>query len=82
MQIDSHVPPPRAFKGKNGRRSIYPFREMKPGESLFIPHEGAITKCAAYHGAATLQKRDPAYRFAGQTVIENGKPGVRIWRIE
>jgi hypothetical protein len=56
------------------------FRRMKVGQSVFVPHDGGIMKCAAYLYAATIQKRSDLYRFSGKSVVENGVKGVRIWR--
>ena len=56
------------------------FKAMAVGESVFIPHEGGILKCASYIYAATIQKRSDVYRFVGRSVTEDGVNGVRIWR--
>ena len=56
------------------------FRRMKAGQSVFVPHDGPIMKCASYLYAMTIQKRTGTYRFSGRSVTENGVRGVRIWR--
>jgi hypothetical protein len=77
MKIDRHIPPP---PGASGPR--YPFRKMKPGDSVFYP--GANTRekqHPAYSYAKTLQKRH-GLRFTLRSVVEAGVEGVRIWRID
>ena len=72
--FDNHIPVPRVKHPD--------FRKMKVGQSVFIPHEGVITKCRAYLYAMTIQKRSDQFRFAGKSVVENGVNGVRIWRVD
>lgn len=84
MQIDKHIPIPQARTrtGRSGRRSMYPFREMDVGDSVFFPGVGgAIQSCKPYMAAATVAKRDKAFRFTGRKVVEDGQRGVRIWRV-
>ena len=77
MAFDNHIELP----GLGKRGGTHPaFKEMAVGDSVFAPHDGAITSCAAYLYAKTIQKRNKAYRFAGRSVTENGVVGVRIWR--
>lgn len=77
MKVDTDIPIPRI------RSSIYPFPDMKVGDSVFYPLNGAtaIDKHPAYMAAATIQKRQADYRFTGRTVIENDVRGIRIWRV-
>ena len=74
-KIDSHVPPPP----RKSRR--YPFRDMLPGQSVFYPGENKSDRQhPAYMAAKTLQKRH-GLRFTLRSVVEDGVPGVRIWRV-
>jgi len=85
MQIDKDVPLPNApsFAGKGKRRSMYPFREMKAGDSIFYPGEWhSLLECKPYLAAVTVTKRDRTLKFAGRKVVENGTRGVRIWRVD
>ena len=75
--FDDNIPIPKARHPENGHPQ---FRRMKVGQSVFVPHEGPISKCATYLYAATIQKRSDVYRFSGRSVIEDGVKGVRIWR--
>lgn len=83
MQIDKNIPPPveRKFKGKGGYPSKYPFREMKAGDSVFFPgaHK-ANAHHPAYMVAKGIQKRD-GIRFTLRSVMQDGQPGIRIWRL-
>jgi hypothetical protein len=72
--FDNNVPLPK--------REHPQFRRMKVGQSVFVPHDGSIMKCASYLYAMTLQKRSGLYRFSGRSVIEDGVRGVRIWRTQ
>lgn len=74
IQIEKGVPIP----GNVTRKTKYPFREMKVGESFFINDkidpERTRKKIAA---AASMFSRDKEYKFKTQ-VFEGG---VRTWRI-
>lgn len=71
--IDKDVPVP-------ADRKRYPFSEMQPGESVFIPDartNGA--ECAAAHNlAAKRRKKGVSCRFAARNV----EGGMMVWRIE
>lgn len=74
MSFDKHIELPT-----RGKPHVN-FRAMEVGDSVFVPHEGGILKCAAYLYAKTIQKRSKRFAFAGRTVTENNVAGVRIWR--
>jgi len=77
MMIDSHIPPPR-----DATAPRYPFRKMKPGDSVFYPGTNTRERQhPAYSYAKTLQKRH-GLRFTLRSVVEDGVKGIRIWRIE
>lgn len=76
MQIDNHIAPPRP----QGKR--YPFRVMQPGQSVFFPGKFShLNASRAYMAAKTIQKRSDTITFQGKRVIEDGQPGIRIWRV-
>ena len=77
MKIEKGIAPP-APRGKD-----YPFRIMQPGDSVFFPGEFKhMNDSRAYMAAKTIQKRsDGKIQFQGQRLIEDGQPGVRIWRV-
>ena len=55
-------------------RPKYPFRDMELGDSFFAPGATVIS----LHGCA---RRHRPKRFTCRTLVENGIPGVRVWRI-
>ena len=55
-------------------RTKYPFRNMQLGDSFFAPGATVI----GIHGCA---RRHRPMRFTCRTVVEDGTPGVRVWRI-
>lgn len=72
MQFDKNIPLPN--------KTHPDFKAMQVGDSIFVPHDGPITSCAAYLYAKTIQKRTNAYKFVGRSVMRGDTPGVRIWR--
>ncbi len=54
-------------------RSKYPFRDMELGDSFFSPGGSVI----GLHGCA---RRHRPMRFTCRSIVENGVPGVRVWR--
>jgi hypothetical protein len=68
ISITKGMPAPR------GRRSKYPFRDMDIGDSFFAPGSSVI----GIHGCA---RRHRPMRFTCRSIVENGIPGVRVWRI-
>ena len=69
IEITEGLPTPR------GRRSKYPFRDMEIGDSFFAPRSSVI----GIHGCA---RRHRPMRFTCRSVVEDGVPGIRVWRIE
>lgn len=75
MKIDKNKPIP---KGKVGGQTVYPFREMEIGDSIFcqLPQGSSM-----YAAARVFQNRNPEYKMAGRVVTEDGIEGYRVWRI-
>jgi hypothetical protein len=75
IKIETGIPVPSNIT----RKSKYPFKEMKIGESFFltdkIDPEKTRKKVSA---AATMFCREKACRFKTQTF----ETGVRVWRVE
>lgn len=79
--IDKDVPLPnaRAYRKRTGVK--YPFAGMEPGDSIFFPGENKRDKQhPAYMTARNYVKRK-GWRMALRSVVEDGQPGVRIWRV-
>ena len=81
-QIDKNVPMPEARKADR-----YRWSDFKVGDSAFF--EGQVAGGgkpkngfgrSAYTSAMTYGHRNKK-RFSGRNVTENGKQGVRIWRV-
>jgi hypothetical protein len=79
ITIDKNVPIPERVWGKNGRVSKYPFRDMKLGDSFFIPR---TTSARFTPNICQFKKLNPKFNFTVRTVVEKKVPGVRVWRIK
>lgn len=62
-----------AKEGRRGRRSVYPFADMEPGDSFLSDRSLKVTSAAAYAAGQRL-----GVRFSCRTV----EGGVRVWRVE
>ena len=67
IKIDNDVPAPPHV----GRRSKYPFRQLEPGQSIFVP---LANPPVSYWRMMTN------YKLVKRKVTENGIAGARIWR--
>ena len=74
IRLDHNIPLPR----RRGAHRIYPFAEMRVGDSFFVPHKGQKRLAAQLVSGA----RSQGIRASARTVTENGVEGVRCWRIE
>ena len=68
IKIDKGIPLPKAAK----RGSKYPWSEMKIGDSFFVEGEPK-----GLYGSA----KDYNVKIAVRKAVENGKSGVRVWRV-
>ena len=90
-KIDKGIPLPPANRGRsigskdpNSRMGV--IRRMEVGDSVFFERPAgmkanrlSITICATVR---VIRKRDiPNFNYATRTTIEDGKPGVRLWRL-
>ncbi len=74
FEIEKGIPIPNM----GTKKDKYPWRNMKIGDSFFVANKTVkIMGPCAHHIA---KNRD--MKFSVRTVEENGKKGVRIWRIE
>lgn len=68
-EIEKNVPVPRGTQGG----VVYPFREMQPGDSFFVPKEKAESaKRSAYLWGG---------RHTAKMTTRSADGGVRIWRV-
>jgi hypothetical protein len=86
VKIDRGIPVPPA-RASGGRPPIYPFAQMKPGDSFPVAlrkretHEAAASRVRA--AAATWRTRNLApVGFRVRVVVEDGKTVVRCWMSE
>lgn len=65
-------------KGKS-RRVHYPFEEMDIGDSFFVPEggRGSITVSACHF----RNRKGRVLKISIRNWIEDGKPGLRVWRV-
>lgn len=77
-KIESNVPMPEPLYW----RSKYPLRQMKIGDSFFIPGKTLKERTRCTVAGAWFSKRNPEYKFTTRTVMESGIKGVRVWRVE
>ena len=58
-------------------RTVYPFEEMEPGDSFFLPkHYSRIHPVVAYHN----KKRAGVKVWRCAKYVEKGVEGTRVWR--
>jgi len=69
--IDTSVPIPKRGNIK------YPFSEMDPGDSFFVPKKGGLLLSAKWR-----KMNHPDEDYLVRTVVENGVSGYRCWRIQ
>lgn len=81
MEICQDVPPPvRAYEtqasGVKGRPAKYPWKQMQPGDSLFVPNdELPKSKAVALKGCARREFG------SGNYTIRKEADGIRVWRL-
>jgi hypothetical protein len=75
IPVDNGVPLPPALPGRG--ESQYPWADLEVGDSFF-----AVGK-TVYQLSASLgrQRQIRGHTYTSRTVVENGKKGVRVWRI-
>lgn len=80
MSTPTPIPIPKGWSG-SGRKLKYPWHELSDkGASIFILH---VHPGAALQGAKSYwERRKQAAKFTSRCVIEDGRYGVRLWRIE
>lgn len=75
-RIDEDVPiPPRP-----GGHRIYPWQSLKPGTSMFIK-TNAKTGVICSAAKQWAKRRNIDAKYVSRRVTENGKRGVRVWRL-
>jgi hypothetical protein len=85
ITIDKGVPIPSAGRGSGAPR-MYPWHEMEPGDSFFVPgakrdYNDKRPGVDRQFGIAIGKKLIPGSKWATRAVTENGINGVRVWRV-
>lgn len=82
FKIDKGVEIPAVYVGGRGRRAKYPFAEMAVGDSFFVPvdveRRPMLLKSLISCGFNALG----AGKVSVRSVVEDGKCGLRAWRIK
>lgn len=83
MKIDRGVPIPKKYIEK--RRTTYPIKDMKEGDSFAITLPDDREKKARLRnslmGTLRYHKKKYGLRFVTRTVEENRKKKLRVWRV-
>lgn len=82
FQIEKGIPLP-GTPGR-GRRSKYPLDAMKKGDSFFVQKNGEdLGKLqTSLAGSCQYKSKKTGRCFTTRQVKDNGKEGVRVWRVK
>ncbi len=72
IKVESGIPVPARTNRQGGRPSIYPFADLKAGESFFVPGKTAKTMSQTASKAAK--------RLKIELITRTVEGGVRVWR--
>lgn len=72
IKVESGIPVPARTNRQGGRPSIYPFADLKVGESFFVPGKKAKTVSQAASRATK--------RLKIELITCTVEGGVRVWR--
>lgn len=79
-EIEKGIPVPAPHCGRPRK---YPWRDIEVGESFFIPCDKESrnrVQCSML--GMCRRSRANGKRFTTRSVVEQGKSGIRVWRIE
>lgn len=76
FKIEKKIPIPSANKKGEYRGLMYPFLEMKVGDSFFV--KGKIAQKLTSIACGVVRNRGLKMKFISRTV----KNGARIWRVK
>lgn len=74
------IPPPRCKEGgkRKGGKRVYPWREMKPGDSFFVAVEpSSVNRIQSQLSTIGAHQRDWTGKSYTTRIVEGG---VRVWR--
>lgn len=79
FRIDRHIPIPTMAERLERRSMRLPYKDMKVGDSFFVPGENSFRK--VLESSRQHMKRHPG-KFVVLPVFEDGEWGARCWREE
>jgi hypothetical protein len=79
FQIDSDIPV--SPHGNRKYAQDFPFSQMKPGDSFFVPATG-YKSVLSLQSSLMSSARQHGLKAASRRLKEHGRAGVRIWRVE
>ena len=74
IKIEDGIPVPPPNNKKRGQDAIYPWVQIQPGQSILVEKKHVSLDPA--------KKLVPDSKWTTRTVVKNGKPCVRVWRVE
>ena len=85
FKIEDNIELPEAipFNGKQGRKRLYPFKELALGQSFFVPDDGrGLTKLQNTLSSIGRTAFGATGHVATRKVEERGVSGIRVWRVK
>lgn len=75
--VEDRIPPPSP---RERHHKKYPWRELKVGQSFFVPTKDALA-ARSFQRQAHTQAMRMGVRFTVSQRWENGTLGVRVWKV-
>ena len=72
IKIESGIPVPAGTNRSGGRKAVYPFADLKVGESFFVAGKSVKTMSQTANKAAK--------RIGVELITRTVEGGVRVWR--
>lgn len=73
--------------GQGGTNRIYPWDELRPGESFFVPGRegealGVVRSRLSASASAAGARRGRVFRVRVRRMEKHGEHGIRVWRVK
>lgn len=85
ISVESGIPMP-AIEPRGGRPPIYPFADLKPADSFWVPLNGRTEKAAVQTIQSAARrwslKRAKGARYLVKPFVRDGVKGVRCWLVK
>ena len=75
FEIKRGVKPPRL------NQSIYPFADLAVGDGFFVPLADPDISRKVHNAARRYRRHVPDFRISARSIVQDGTPGVMIYRI-